>query len=492
MEPDVYHDDPVEFSSEKPRKKKLVALLSFSLLTGALFFQGVFAANINLNVGSQVEFGQGIVQTVACDSDGMTLLPRAGFVNSSGSGSHVIQSIVVSQVDSSANGCHDKILTFKGFGLTSSSSLDLVNSVNSIVVVVSSGLPNFSIPATTGVTLTDISSSGFTISFDPTASPILASELFRFTVESSGIAAGTTLVLSRASVGTTAGVAFTTQPQITIKDANNNTVVTSNAVVTATISSGGQLYGTTTATAVSGVATFSDLGIRGFGGTAYTITYSVSGLVPATQSVTPTAYTLGATGPGGGKIFYISTSAGFACGPTLNERCFYLEAAPPALGLASFDSDTANSASRTWAQASPVRYDNVTTIGSGGETATATGLGWGYRNTLAIISQGNSNPATSAAALAQSFTGGGKNDWFLPSLDELTQMCTWQAGTCYGQPTNNNVGTGASGFVAFIYYASSTELSSSTIWGMRMQQGGRSGGTLNKSVANIVRPARSF
>jgi hypothetical protein len=492
MEPDYYHDDPVELLSEKPRKKKLIALLSFSLFTGAFFFQGVFAANINLNIGNRVEFGQGIVQTIACDRDGISLLPQAEFVNSSGSGSHGIKSLVVSQVDSSSNGCEGKILTFKGFGLSSSTSLDLVNSVNSIVVVVSSGSPYFSIPATTGVTLTNISSSGFTISFDSSASPILASEVARFTVESSGTAAGTTLVVSRASVGTTAGVAFSTQPQITIKDANNNTVVTSNAVVTATISGGGQLFGTTTATAVGGVATFSDLGIRGFGGTAYTISYSVSGLVPATQSVTPAAYTLGATGPGGGKIFYIATSAGFTCGPTLNEKCFYLEAAPPALGLASFDTDTVNSPSRTWAQASPARYDNVTTIGSGGETATATGLGWGYRNTLAIISQGNTNPATSSAALAQSFAGGGKNDWFLPSLDELTQMCTWQAGTCYGQPTNNNVGTGAAGFVAFNFYASSTELTPSTAWGMRMQQGGRSGGSINKNVAYIVRPARAF
>jgi hypothetical protein len=492
MEPDYYHDDPIESLTEKPIKKKLIALLSFSLFTGAFFYQGIFAANINLNTGGRVEFGQGTTQAIACDRDGITLLPQAEFANSAGSGSYVIKSLVVSQVDSSSNGCQDKTLTFKGFGNTSSTSLDLVNSVNSIVVAVSSGSPNFSIPATTGVTLTNVSSSGFTISFDPSASPISANEIFKFTVESSVATAGTSVVVSRASVGTTAGVAFTTQPQVTIKDANNNTVTSSNAVVTATISGGGQLFGTTTATAISGVATFSDLGIRGFGGTAYTISYSVSGLVPATQSVTPAAYTLGATGPGGGKIFYIATSSGFTCGPTLNEKCFYLEAAPPALGLASLDSDATNSPNRTWAQTSPVRYDNVTVIGSGGETATSTAFGWGYRNTLAIMSQGNTDPATSAAALAQSFRGGGKSDWFLPSLDELTQMCTWQAGTCYGQPTNNNVGTGASGFVAFVYYASSTELSATTAWGMRMQQGGRSGGAINKNVAYIVRPARAF
>jgi hypothetical protein len=491
-EDDFYFDDPqILLTSRASRANKFFALVAM-FAGSALFLNTTLAANISLNSGGPVEFGQGISQTIACDSSGITLLPRAEFVNSSGAGAYVLSSIVVSDVDSSSSGCHDKTLTFRGFGDTSSTALDLVNSVNSIVVAVSSGSPNFSIPATTGVTLADISSSGFTITLDPTASPIAASEIFKLTVESSFVAAGTNLVVSRSSVGTTAGVAFTTQPQITIKDASNNTVTTSNAVVTATISTGGTLLGTTTATAVSGVATFSNLGIRGFGGTAYTISYSVSGLVPATQSVTPAAYTLGATGPGGGKIFYIATSTGFVCGPTRNETCYYLEAAPPALGLASFDNDAVNSPRVSWAQTTPVRYDNVSVVGSGGETATATGFGWGYRNTLAIISQGNTNAATSAAALAQSFSGGGKNDWFLPSKDELTRMCEWQAGACYGQPTSNNVGTGAAGFVAGIYYVSSSEASASNAWGLMMQQGGRSGANINKSVAYIVRPARAF
>jgi hypothetical protein len=488
---DIYHDDPIEEKITKKYPSKLLSSISL-IIASVFFFQTTFAGNITLNSNSAVEFGQGTTQAIACDRDGITLLPQVEFVNSVGSGSYLLKSLLISQVDSSSTGCQDKTLTFKGFGSTSSTALDLVNSVNSIVVAVSSGSPNFSIPATTGVTLTNISSSGFTIAFDPAASPVSANDVFKFTVESSMATSGTTLIVSRASVGTTSGVAFTTQPQITVKDANNNTVTSSNAVVTATINGGGQLFGTTTATAIAGVATFGDLGIRGFGGSAYTISFSVSGLVPATQSVTPAAYTLGATGPGGGKIFYIANSSGFSCGPTLNEKCFYLEAAPPALGLASLDSDVTNSPSRTWAQASPVRYDNATVIGSGGETATSIAIGWGYRNTLAVISQGNTNSATSASALAQSFRGGGKSDWFLPSKDELTQMCTWQAGACYGQPTNNNVGTGASGFVSGLYYVSSSENSASTVWGMLMQQGGRSGAFINKNVAYIVRPARAF
>jgi hypothetical protein len=65
------------------------------------------------------------------------------------------------------------------------------------------------------------------------------------------------------------------------------------------------------------------------------------------------------------------------------------------------------------------------------ETATATEIGWGYRNTRAIILQGNSDTATSAAALADSHTvtvsGVVYDDWFLPSKDELAQLYSQKA-----------------------------------------------------------------
>jgi hypothetical protein len=315
----------------------------------------------------------------------------------------------------------------------------------------------------------------------------LASEVFRFSVESSSPGIGTSLVVSRASAGTTTGVAFLTQPQITIRDSNNNTVTTSNALVTATISSGGALVGTTTATAVSGVATFSDLGIRGFGGTAYTISYSASGLAPATQSVTPTAYTIGATGPGGGKIFYVASSAGFTCGVTLNEKCYYLEAAPPALGRANWDTDTVNSVSRTWAQ-SPHRSTSVPNFGN---LTAAEAIGYGYRNTRLIIDQGNTDPANSAAALAQSFSGGGFSDWFLPSRQELNTLCQWQtANGCFGSPTIQNNVAGATGFSVGPYWSSS-EMSATDARYRLNQQGGDQGGGSKGSIA-LVRPIRAF
>lgn len=99
----------------------------------------------------------------------------------------------------------------------------------------------------------------------------------------------TSISLTRQSLGTGSGAAFSTQPQITLRDQNVATMLNdSSTVVTASISAGGALVGTTTATAIAGLVTFSDLGISGTAGTAYTLTYSASGVTAVTQSVTVT------------------------------------------------------------------------------------------------------------------------------------------------------------------------------------------------------------
>ena len=100
------------------------------------------------------------------------------------------------------------------------------------------------------------------------------------------------LALTRLSVGAASGAAFAVQPQVTIQDTAGNTVTSSSALVIATISAGGTIVGTNTATAVNGVATFSNLGITGIKGIAYTITYFTISHLPnylttVTQVVNP-------------------------------------------------------------------------------------------------------------------------------------------------------------------------------------------------------------
>jgi hypothetical protein len=118
----------------------------------------------------------------------------------------------------------------------------------------------------------------------------------------------TQLVVSTPASGARAGIAFTTQPVITLKDVYGNTVTTngaSGATVTATISSGGALIGSASVAATQGVATFVNLGI-GAASDTYTITYAIA--TPALSDSQSIAVTFGdatqlavSTQPVGGK-----------------------------------------------------------------------------------------------------------------------------------------------------------------------------------------------
>jgi hypothetical protein len=269
----------------------------------------------------------------------------------------------------------------------------------------------------------------------------------------------TKVAVTRASVGRTYGAIFTTQPQVTIQTASGSTVTNSSETVTASISSGGALIGTKSVNAVNGVATFTNLGLKGMNGIAYTITYTVSGLTTATESVTPTgSWSLGDTGPGGGKIFYVNTS-GFACGPTLSETCYYLEVAP--IG-ANTTKDWAVSANRT---------------SSAGASGTV--IGSGYQNTMAIINQGNSN---SAAAYAQEYRGGSLSDWYLGTRLELYQIYVNRATIFTGTEVINTEFPGE--------YWTSTEANASQAYSYRIYD--NQGPWPNSKTSNSVRPIRSF
>jgi hypothetical protein len=99
--------------------------------------------------------------------------------------------------------------------------------------------------------------------------------------------AATKLAVYTPSVGSNLGQQFTTQPQIVVQDANNQTVTTDNStIITATITgAGGALIGTRTADVVQGIATFENLGVTGTTGTSYTITYTSSPALTSTSEV---------------------------------------------------------------------------------------------------------------------------------------------------------------------------------------------------------------
>ncbi|CAN2224153.1 hypothetical protein MCEMRE196_01332 [Candidatus Nanopelagicaceae bacterium] len=179
---------------------------------------------------------------------------------------------------------------------------------------------------------------------------------------------------------------------------------------------------------------------------------------------------LGDTGPGGGKVFYISVG-GFACGPTLSSTCNYMELAPYPWGG---NADP----TRTWAQTG---YQGSNVGSTGGDTASATAIGWGYRNTLAIIAQGNNDPTAAAAPLSRSYqptvNGITYTDWFLPSQEEATQIYTNKAAA--GLTYNSGFWTSTQDSASNARYVSNSN--ASPFWT-----------STGKGVNYQVRPVRAF
>lgn len=121
----------LNFSNDslKPKNRKSIKVLAFAGLVGALALGSTFAANINLNGDSNVEFGQGVVTTTACDDDGITVTPFSTFINAPGVATHKLTSIKLSGIDTREGKCAGKTFVIKAYG--DGGVLQLVNYSNS-------------------------------------------------------------------------------------------------------------------------------------------------------------------------------------------------------------------------------------------------------------------------------------------------------------------------------------------------------------------------
>jgi hypothetical protein len=236
-------------------------------------------------------------------------------------------------------------------------------------------------------------------------------------------------------------------------------------------------------------------------GTNYTITATnASGNATQTFRLTVTAvvYTVGQTGPGGGKVFYVAGTP-FNCGPTLAATCTYLEAVPFGWMTELDAGGNLVDVNRSWSESAPIDLQRGAAGTTGG---TATAIGSGYQNTKAMFDIGNDNTAVSAGALAYAYTvtvsGVVYDDWYLPSKDELNQMCKWQRGitgealtdlttVCTGGVINS--GVGAQGFGSG--YWTSTEVNDFTVWIQNFNNGGQRNNSA-KQDGERVRPIRAF
>lgn len=158
-------------------------------------------------------------------------------------------------------------------------------------------------------------------------------------------------------------------------------------------------------------------------------------------------YAIGDTGPGGGKIFYDA-------GSTLSWGR-YLEAAT-------------TSTSPSWTDAQYAWSGNTSNPVGGLSDA----IGSGLANTNAMVAQDST--ANKAGTVTKAYNGGGKSDWFLPSIDELAQL--------YAQ--RGIVG----GFANDIYQSSSQYINNARIYDF----GGNYRAYWGKNNLGFVRPIRAF
>ena len=182
------------------------------------------------------------------------------------------------------------------------------------------------------------------------------------------------------------------------------------------------------------------------------------------------ACAVGDTGPGNGKVFYDAGS--------MQSWGRYLEAAP-----------------NTWSggiadPTLPWCILNGSALNGGsplvGAPGTAFGTGWANTERAARYCD------SGAAVSTRGYHGGGKADWFLPSNDELNQLCRWardlgtsSTASCQTSFADPTVG----GFTADNYW-SSTELSAGAAYELWFVNGGLYNTGMDSLVS--VRPIRAF
>ena len=177
-----YSDDPDDFDGD-PQRRKLPAFLAFLLLLvgGTYFVQTTLAANISLNTGSSIEFGQGILATTACsDATDLTITPYSSFTNASGAGAFYFSSVKVSNIPTS---CYGVDFTINAYDNTSSSPLALFNSTSANAVVYNNnGTFERGVGTLEGANISS-GSGTFTITF---TNPVATTEsVFKLTLQSS-------------------------------------------------------------------------------------------------------------------------------------------------------------------------------------------------------------------------------------------------------------------------------------------------------------------
>ena len=184
--------------------------------------------------------------------------------------------------------------------------------------------------------------------------------------------------------------------------------------------------------------------------------------------------TVGDAGPGGGTVFYVSANAFSAPGSPCDTNCHGLEVANSSWRTGSPQNDS-QGYNLSGTQATLPAQDFSTSFGT--QVGTYRGaaeknnwfIGQGFINTKLIAELSGNTVSNSAAVRVRAFAPTGYSwtvgQWFIPSFNELNELCKYANGQTTGVPSRqcmgntpfNTAGTAtAAGFVGTVNYFSSS------------------------------------
>jgi len=210
---------------------------------------------------------------------------------------------------------------------------------------------------------------------------------------------------------------------------------------------------------------------------------------------------VGDRGPGGGIVYYVSATAFTSTGSNCNTSCRYLEVAPATwqTGVVASDLEyvwSTNTANPTGQDITTAGTEGVVWLRQQGNEKLNWKIGQGFNNTRIMKVTGATSEAQAAVlAYAGNSTAG---QWFIPSMNELNELCKYARGQATGNPevlcaTSGSLKTGTTndlgGFARDMYWSSSESPVGQTyghdfIGNVVFQQ--------TKTSTNQIRPVRAF
>ena len=161
---------------KKSSTRGLLAVAGFAAIA---VLGSTLAANISLNSGGTLEFGQGVAVTAACDNDGITATPRAVFSNVAGGGTFNFATVSFSGI---STGCANKLFTLNAYDNSSATPLNIAT-VGATSYSVATFMFSATLPGSSYISTSNYTTSTADIGFRGTQAT--AGAVFKITLQSS-------------------------------------------------------------------------------------------------------------------------------------------------------------------------------------------------------------------------------------------------------------------------------------------------------------------